>query len=88
MLQISPERLVENFIAVAAIFVPLWYVNREQQKRQHRQNSDKLDTLLDEQAERPSHLHMDAHPDDPRRSGPLTADQVRYRPKRRSEDDH
>lgn len=68
-------RFLEMLVAVGAIFVPLWWASRQQNKRQHTQNIRRFDYLINEAAERPHHQHLE-------RQGPLCAENIRYSPRK------
>jgi hypothetical protein len=66
--------MIETAVGVAAIFIPLWWSNRSQNTKQHKENSERLEMLINENEERPSHKH-------PELNGPLTAEKIIYSPK-------
>lgn len=71
--QIDIARFFEMLVAVGAIFIPLWWSNRNQNRKQHIQNLRRFDYLINEAAERPHHSHQE-------NSGPLTKEGIHYSP--------
>jgi hypothetical protein len=68
-------RLIESIIAIASVFVPLWFANSRQNKKQHSQNLKRFDYLINEAAERPHHKHME-------KAGILMAEGIVYSPRK------
>jgi hypothetical protein len=69
---------VEVMVGVSTIFLPMWWANRIESKRNHTQNLSRLNYLINETSERPHHRHTDGQPGD---EGPLLAQNIVYPPR-------
>lgn len=75
---------LEVLLGVGTIFIPLWWANRGQNQKNHVQNLNRLNYLINETTERPSHKHMDGQPGD---TGALQAENIIYPPRPFHNDD-